>query len=132
MTDKRLFGIRGAVCCGNTPEAIVAGVEHLATALLHGNSLQASDIVSIQFTVTEDLTALNPATALRRSGAGSVASQCALFCSQEPRYEGSLPGVVRVLITAYMDEGAKPVSAYLDGAEKLRPDLAPGHSSPPD
>jgi chorismate mutase len=102
----------------------VAGVEHLGTALFRGNNLAAEDIVSIQFTVTEDLTALNPATALRRGSAGSLASGCALFCSQEPRYEGSLPGVVRVLITAYMDEGAKPLSAYLDGAEKLRPDLA--------
>jgi chorismate mutase len=121
---KRLFGIRGAVCCANTPDSIVAGVEHLGTALFHDNNLAAHDIVSIQFTVTEDLTALNPATALRWSSVGLVASQCALFCSQEPRYEGSLPGVVRVLITAYMDEGAHPVSAYLDGAEKLRPDLA--------
>ena len=122
--DKRLFGIRGAVCCANTPEAIVTAMEHLGTALFHGNNLSADDIVSVQFTVTEDLTALNPATALRRSSAGAFASQCALFCSQEPRYAGSLPGVVRALVTAYMDEGAKPVSAYLDGAEALRPDLA--------
>jgi chorismate mutase len=101
----------------------VAGVEHLGTALFHHNNLTPDDIVSIQFTVTEDLTALNPATALRRSSVGSLASKCALFCSQEPRYEGSLPGVVRVLVTAYMNEDARPVSAYLDGAEKLRPDL---------
>jgi len=70
--------------------------------------------------MTEDLTAANPATGLRRTGFSATP----LFCTQEARVDGALPRVIRVLVTYEAPEGAVPVPVYLDGAEGLRPDLA--------
>lgn len=86
--------------------------------ILERNSIQEDDIVSVIFSVTNDLSALNPATALRNAGYGKTVS---LFSTAEPFIEGYLPAVMRVLVTYY--GSAKPVSVYLNGAELLRPDL---------
>ena len=87
--------------------------------MLKENDIEESDIVSIQFTTTPDLTKLNPAAALRRAG---YASNVPLFCSLEPVFENSLKYVIRCLILAYSKEAGK--SVYLNDAEVLRPDLA--------
>jgi chorismate mutase len=125
LSVQRLYGIRGAVCCENTAESIQRGVGRLCSRLFEQNALTAEAIVSIQFTLTSDLTALNPASALRKSAVKEIASQCALFCAVEPEIAGSLSRVIRVLITAYLPGNSRPVPAYLDGAEVLRPDLVP-------
>lgn len=119
MLQKRLFAVRGAVCCENTRESIVLSVGGLYRALSDVNGYTENDIVSVQFTVTDDLTAINPASALRKAG---LADSVPLFCSAEPRVEDSLPFVVRVLVTFYGKR--KPKALYLDGAEVLRPDLS--------
>jgi chorismate mutase len=124
MNTKRLYGIRGAVCAENTADSVFKAVDTLCSRVFAENALQSDDIVSIQFTLTADLTALNPAAALRRSSVGAGLSKCALFCSVEPAIAGSLPHVIRLLITAYLPEGSEPVHVYTGGAEVLRPDLA--------
>ncbi len=121
---KRLYGIRGAVCCENTETSILNAVEDVCWHILQNNSLTAQDIVSIQFTITADLDELNPAAALRKSKCGEIVKDTALFCSAEPFVKGSLSHVVRLLVTAYMEDGAKPVHCYTGGAEVLRPDFA--------
>ena len=90
----------------------------LYSTILEKNDISETDIVSIQFTTTPDLTKLNPAAALRKSG---YASDVPLFCSLEPVFENSLKNVIRCLILAYSQEKGK--SVYLNGAEVLRPDL---------
>lgn len=122
-TPKRLAGIRGAVCAENTRESILRATEKMCAALFSENALSADDIVSVHFTVTRDLDEMNPCAALRRADCGVDVSGCALFCSQEAYVKGGLPGVIRVLVTAYADASAKPHPVYLDGAECLRPDL---------
>lgn len=122
--SKRLYGIRGAVCCTNTEEGILQAVEKMCSAAISSNKLTSDDIVSIQFTVTNDLDALNPAAALRRSSVGNIVSKSALFCSAEPQIKGSLKQVIRLLITAYMDFDSKPIHVYTNDAEVLRPDFA--------
>ena len=89
--------------------------------LLEKNAILEDDIVSVMFTVTADLTALNPATALRQAGFGKAV---ALFAAAEPCIANSLPRVIRVLVTYYGSK--KPVPVYLNGAEMLRPDLGNG------
>jgi chorismate mutase len=126
IMDKRLYGIRGAVCTENNASSITENVCALCSALFSQNGIAAGDIVSIQFTVTDDIDALNPAAALRKENAGIDVSECALFCSSEPRMKNSLARVVRVLVTAYMNEGSLPHHVYLNGAEVLRPDFAYG------
>ena len=116
--DNRLYGIRGAICTQDTAEDMIKNTSLLYSTMLKENNIEESDIVSIQFTTTPDLTKLNPAAALRRAG---YASNVPLFCSLEPVFENSLKYVIRCLILAYSKEAGK--SVYLNGAEVLRPDL---------
>ncbi|HPS43629.1 MAG TPA: chorismate mutase, partial [Treponemataceae bacterium] len=117
--EDRLYAVRGAVCCENTAESVSSLVPLLYREILDRNAIAESAIVSVIFSVTNDLTALNPATAIRKAG---LARAVPLFASAEPFIENYLPRVIRVLITFYGDKA--PVAVYLNGAEVLRPDLA--------
>lgn len=122
MEEKRLFGLRGAICCNDEAGDIELRVAQLFDALVSANGLVDTDFVSLIFSVTSDLTATNPAAALRKSGR---ATDLSLFCCTEPQVENSLPKVIRILIHYYADIGTKPRHAYLNGAEVLRPDRFP-------
>lgn len=122
--EKRLCGIRGAVFAENSVDSCVRAVDELFSRLFMENPLAIEDIVSIQFTVTQDITAINPAAALRKSSHGADIDMCALFCSQEPVTDGSSQKTIRALVTAYMSEGRAPAHVYANGAEILRPDIA--------
>ena len=115
---KKLRALRGAVCCEDNEAGISSAVVNLYSRILTENSLSEKDIVSIQFTVTPDIRALNPATALGKNG---FAENTALFCALEPCMEGSLPKTIRILIYYYSRK--KPSHIYIGGAEVLRPDL---------
>lgn len=128
---RRLYGIRGAVCCGNTAEGIQEAVAEMCSRIFSANRLTADDIVSLHFTMTGDLDALNPAAALRRSDCGDLVKAAALFCSAEAPVQGGLPRTIRLLATAYMEEGSVPVHSYSGGAEVLRPDFAQAGASNP-
>ncbi len=121
--------VRGAIQVGeNSVPAIEQAAARLVTEILQANRIAENHIVSILFSVTEDLTAANPATGLRRAGFVSTP----LFCTQEARVDGALPRLVRALVTYDSPKGRAPVPVYLDGAEGLRPDLAgnpPGGSA---
>ena len=120
MNGKRLFALRGACCCKNTEVDIKEQVSLLYDNLLEKNSLLPDDIVSVIFSQTEDLDAINPATALRQTGR---AGELALFAVKEAENAGALPFVIRVLIHCYMPEGTKVKHVYLNGAEVLRQDI---------
>ena len=121
---KRLFGIRGAVCAENTAESITKGVCGMCISLFKLNNIAPKDVVSIQFSMTEDLDAKNPASALRCGQNEIDVSSCALFCSQEVRVRGTAKGMIRALVSAYMDENSSVHHVYINGAEALRPDFA--------
>lgn len=124
MSDKRLYGIRGATFCENTKESIASCVGELFRLIFSQNALISEDIVSIQFTMTDDLDAMNPAAALRRAeGLGLDVSAIPLFCSQEVRVAGMPEKTIRVLVTSYMTDGSVVRHAYINGAQALRPDL---------
>ncbi len=122
--EKRLFGLRGASGAENTKASIQNGVTDMCRRLFEQNGLEPQDIVSIHFTLTKDLTALNPAFALRHGDVGIDVSGCALFSSQEVDIDGSPEGMIRVLVHAYLKEEAQPRHVYINGAERLRPDFA--------
>ena len=128
--EKRLAAFRGAVCVENNAENITENVCLMCRELFTRNSIKAEDIVSLQFTVTKDITALNPATALRKGEPGLDVSRIPLFCSQEAEIEGGMKLVIRALLTSYVDFPADSDTAferhnvYLNGAEKLRPDFS--------
>ena len=125
---KVLTALRGAVCVENTAESITENVCLMCRELFTRNNIKAEDIVSLQFTITDDITVLNPATALRKGDAGLDVTKFPLFCSQEAKIDGGMKFVVRALLTTYVDsaDGKIPErnNVYLNGAEKLRPDLS--------
>ncbi|HAZ97323.1 chorismate mutase [uncultured Treponema sp.] len=124
--EKRIFGIRGAVCAENTPESIKENVGEMCHLIFKENNLQPDDIVSVHFTMTQDLKCMNAAAALRKSDVGIDTSLLALFVSQEASIDGMLPRAIRVLVTAYLPAEKNPVHVYINGAEKLRPDFSKG------
>jgi chorismate mutase len=120
---------RGAIqVTSDSREAIQEAGTRLVSAVLEANGLAESDLVSLVFSITEDLRSGNPATGLRREGFAEVP----LFCVQEASVEGSMPRVIRLLATfeapaSWTAAGRMRAEAvYLDGARALRPDLAKG------
>lgn len=112
--------VRGATSVSkNRGEEILSSVTELVSTLIKVNNIEENQIVSIQFSVTRDLQAVNPATALRTIGFSNVP----LFCSQEPKIRGALKRIVRVMITLDLNQDKKLVPIYLGEAKKLRPDL---------
>jgi chorismate mutase len=118
---KRLAALRGAAQCRNDGEDIAVQVVALYEELLRENGLAEGDILSIIFSMTEDLDEKNPASALRQAG---YAGDLALFVVQEARIKNSHERIIRVLIHCYLDEGIHPRHVYRNGAELLRPDLS--------
>jgi len=120
--SKRVLAVRGAVDVLPGPgeeHSMVESVGRLLDALRDRNNIEVGDIISIQFTQTENLRKKNAAAALREhsDAYGSVP----LFCAQEPAVDGAPESIVRVLLTWY---GHAPVqTAYLGKAAALRPDL---------
>ena len=107
--------------CENSKEDIGNQVSLLYDALIEKNRLTEDDIVSVIFSQTGDLNAVNPAAALRQTGR---AGETALFAVQETETADALPGVIRALVHCYLPEGTKPYHVYMNGAETLRPDRA--------
>ena len=115
-----IIAVRGAIRVGvNQKEAIQGAAVKLAGEIVARNHLAIADIVSIVCSLTEDLTAGNPATGLRLDRFGEVP----LFCVQEAAVDGQLPSIVRLLVTYESPNRTRPMPVYLDGAERLRPDL---------
>ena len=116
----RLIALRGATTVEQNDSApILAATEELMRALLERNGLEAGDLVSCIFTLTEDLDAEFPAVAARNMGLSKVP----LLCAREIPVPGSLPRVIRVLIHAYSYQGADPQHVYLGEARALRLDI---------
>ncbi|UCF98946.1 MAG: chorismate mutase [Spirochaetaceae bacterium] len=112
--------VRGAVGIEHNREGeIHAGAQKLIEEILSQNNIAETDLISILFSVTRDLTKGNPATGLRSNGFAEVP----LFCVQEAEIEGALPKILRVLVTYGTESNAAPVPVYLGRAVSLRPDL---------
>ena len=112
---------RGAIVVPeDAPEPMHAATSKLLTALLERNRVAHDDLISILFTVTDDLRSTFPAEAARRMGMGDVP----LLCAREIPVEGSMPSVVRVLMHFNTNLTLHDIThVYLDGAERLRDDL---------
>ena len=121
MSEVRVRAARGAIHVDeDSSDEVLSATERLLTQLLERNEVAADDIVSAFFTVTDDLRSAFPAEAARRMGLGRVP----LLCAQEIPVEGSMRGVIRVLLQFHTArEPAEVTHVYLDGAETLRDDL---------
>ncbi len=122
-TSSPLFAaVRGAIqVAEDNAELIDAAVNKLYEALLKANELEESKIAMILITQTGDLSTRNPAAGLRKGGHAAFTP---LFCMQELEIQGMLERVIRVMLVTNSAIEKSVVPIYLDGAEKLRPDLA--------
>ena len=115
-----LIALRGAATVtANEAGAILHATEELMHEVLVRNHLEADDLISCIFTLTEDLDAEFPAVAARNMGLSKVP----LLCAREIPVPGSLPRVIRVMIHAYAHENHEPQHVYLGEARALRLDL---------
>lgn len=114
-------GIRGATTVQkNTKEDIVSATKELLEILVMRNNINTDDIASVVFSVTDDLNAGFPAVAARSLGW----LYTPLFCTREIPVPDSLGMCIRVLFHVNSDKPQKDIKhVYLNGAEKLRPDL---------
>ena len=121
MNNPLISAVRGAICVSSDdPTLIEQAACKLYSTLLEANGIEESDIACLLLTQTSDLTSRNPAAGLRKGG---YCSTTPLFCMQELEIEGMLERVIRILvITNRAVQQVRPI--FLDGAEKLRPDLA--------
>lgn len=116
----RLFALRGATTVDeNEAEAILSATDELMRELMARNALEADEMVSCLFTLTDDLDAQFPAVAARRMGLSTVP----LMCAREVPVPGALPRVIRVMVHYYAPEDHVPSHVYLRGARVLRTDL---------
>lgn len=118
-----VLAVRGAtLVVENSEQAVRTATIELVERLVKKNSIRIGRIVSIIFSSTIDLTAYNPATALRTK---PHFNDVPLFCTAEPVISGGAPRVIRVLLTyrkLIVFRKLNPV--YINGAETLRPDLS--------
>ena len=114
-------GVRGAtVAKANTKEAIIETTREMLLRMVEANGIQPEDIASAFFSTTHDLNAEFPAIAARQIGW----TDAALMCMHEMDVPNSLPMCVRVLVHWNTDKRANEIKhIYMNGAEKLRPDL---------
>lgn len=116
-----ISAIRGAIQVGeDTPEHIDRAIARLYETLLDKNSIEERQVAMILITQTGDLVSRNPAAGLRKVG---YASTTPLFCMQELQIDGMLERVIRLLVVTNCPHDMPVVPVYLDGAERLRPDL---------
>lgn len=109
---------RGATCllADDFTEMTEAVVE-MVDEIMARNKLAESDLISIIFTVTNDLVSGFPATALRSAGFSDVP----LMCATEIPVPGAPTRTVRVMIHAESElERADVNHIFLRGAEVLR------------
>ena len=115
-------GIRGAaVAESDMSESILAATRDMLAAILEANpALKTSDLASVFFSITEDLSSAYPAQAARQLGWTNVP----MLCMQEIPVPGGLPHCIRVLLHWNTDLPQESIRhVYLGAASNLRPDL---------
>ncbi|RWZ60270.1 chorismate mutase [Halobacillus fulvus] len=115
-------GIRGATTVeNNQADEIIEHSIEMMQDLIDKNDVEPEQVVSVLFTVTEDLNDAFPAKALRSLEGWTYVP---VMCMQEIPVPGSLERCVRVMVTVETDQSQHEVShIYHYEAKQLRPDL---------
>jgi chorismate mutase len=118
---RAVRALRGATTVdADTKEQVFERVIALLGEMWDRNGVHHDDLISIIFTVTEDITSTFPATAARTIGLGDVP----LICAREIPVPGSMPLCIRVLAHLETDMPREALQhVYLERAKSLRDDL---------
>jgi len=114
--------IRGAITVENNDAAdMIDGTRLLLSRMVEENKIDKEDIISVIFSVTQDLNAAFPAGAARQMGWTDIA----LMCTHEISVPGSLEKCIRIMMHINSEKrNAELRHVYLGGAKILRPDIA--------
>ena len=114
-------GVRGATTVeSDDREQILRATRQMLALMIRRNEIESTDVASVIFTVTRDLTAEFPALAARQLGWLDVP----LLCAYEWSVPDSLPRCIRMMLHWNTDKGQSEIQhIYLHEAKKLRPDL---------
>ncbi len=117
---NKIVVIRGATTCqGNSKDHVKDSVQELINELILRNELIPNNILSITFTVTNDINCCFPASIARTcNGLDTVAF---LDC-QQMYVPNDISFCIRLMALTFLKKGLKPNHPYLRGASKLRPD----------
>lgn len=120
MTE-RLRALRGATTVEiDQKQDIIDATSELIDQMMERNEVAKTDLVSIIFTATPDLTSEFPAAAVRAKGISDIP----LLCAAEVDVAGAIPRVIRVLMHLYTSKGPTELRhVYLRKAKPLRTDL---------
>ncbi|MGJ7919985.1 chorismate mutase [Neobacillus sp. LXY-4] len=115
-------GVRGAITVNEDNEAeIVVATEQLIRQMILENELSADQVASIFISVTDDITAVFPAKAVRLIEGWKYVP---VMCMKEIPVPNSLRKCIRVMMHVNTNKVQEEIShVYLEGAEVLRPDL---------
>jgi chorismate mutase len=121
VSQPSVRALRGATTIDrDADEQVNERVQALLKEMLARNDVDHTDIISIVFTATEDVTSMFPAAAARAIGLGDVP----LLCARELAVEGGTPLCIRVLMHFTTDRARHELHhVYLEGAKGLRDDL---------
>lgn len=113
--------IRGAITVEeNTKDAILNATKELILSIEEFNSIDKNGVISILFSVTDDLNQVAPAKAAREVGY----TRAGLMCFNEMRVENSLKRCIRLIMFYNSSMSQNEVKhIFLKGAKILRPDL---------
>ena len=118
--NLKLQALRGATTTqSNETKAIETAVRQLVSELAKRNELEPEHIVSIIFSVTNDLNACFPAAIARRQAGWE---NVALLDCQQMQVEGDLKYCIRLMAHVFLPANQKPQHTYLGEATLLRPD----------
>ena len=112
--------IRGATTCkGNSSVSIEEAVKELISELVKHNALESNQVISVIFSVTNDLNACFPASIARQQFGWE---KVALLDCQQMFVQGDLSNCIRMLAHVYLPKEQMPQHIYLGKASMLRPD----------
>ena len=118
-----ILAIRGATTVeSNTKEEILKETSNLMKTIIKENNLDTDDMISMCFTMTNDLDAVYPAVAVRDI---LNITDVPMLNYEEKYIQGSLRKCIRVMIYIESNKTKKDVKhIYLNKAKELRKDLA--------
>ena len=118
-----ILAIRGATTVeSNTKEEILKETSNLMKTIIKENNLDTDDMISMCFTMTNDLDAVYPAVAVRDI---LNITDVPMLNYEEKYIQGSLRKCIRVMIYINSTKTKKDVKhIYLNKAKELRKDLA--------
>ena len=119
----KVLAIRGATTVNsNNKEEILKETSILIETIISKNNLSTEDIISMCFTMTNDLDAVYPSEAVRDF---LNITDVPMLNYEEKYIEGSLRNCIRVMVYIDSNKTKKDIKhIYLKKAKELRKDLA--------